>query len=45
MTYKGNPITLDEIEQVMIPTDGVKWEFDRVVATVPPDEGFGVLDG
>ena len=43
MAYKGNPTTLEEIEEVMIPTDGVKWKFDRVVASVPPDEGLECL--
>ena len=38
------PTTLKEIEEVVILTDGVKWKFDGVVDSVPPDEGYEVLD-
>ena len=37
--------TLKEVEECMIPPDGVKQKLDGVEGSVPPDEGCEVLDG
>ena len=37
--------TLKEVEELMIPPDGVKRKLDRVVNSVPLDKGCEVLDG
>ena len=42
---KSHPTTLKDLEEVMIPPDGVKRKLDGVVDSVPPDEGCEVLDG
>ena len=43
---KPHPTTLKKLEEVMIPTDGVKRKLvDGVIGSVPPDEGYGMLDG
>ena len=33
-----------EVEELMIPPDGVKLKFDGVVDSGPSDKGCGVLD-
>ena len=38
------PPTLKEIEEVLIPTDGVKRKLDGVVDSVLPDKDCEVLD-
>ena len=45
MLSKPHPTTLEKLEEVMIPPDGVKWKLDGVVDNVPPDECYEVLDG
>ena len=42
---KPHPTTLNKLQEVMIPPDGIKQKLDRVVDDVPPDEGCEVLDG
>jgi len=37
--------TLNEVEELMIPPDGVKLKLDRVVDSVPPDMGCEMLGG
>ena len=37
--------TLKEIEELMIPPDGIEWKLDGVVDSVPPDKGCRLLDG
>ena len=36
---------LKEVEELMIPPDGVKRKLDGVVDSVPPDKDCQVLDG
>ena len=44
LTKKIAP-NLKEVEELMIPADGVKQKLDGVVDSVPPDKGCEVLDG
>ena len=37
--------TLKEVEELMIPPDGVNRKLDAMVDSVPPDKGCEVLDG
>ena len=37
--------TIKEVEELMIPPDGVKQKLDGVVDSVPPHNGCEVLDG
>ena len=43
MTY-WESCTLNEIRELMVPPDGVKWKLDGMVDSVPPDKGCQVLD-
>ena len=45
MIYRENCKTLKEVEEFMIPLDGVKGKLDGVVDSVPPEKGCKVLDG
>ena len=37
--------TLKEVEELMIPQEGVKQKLDGVIDSVPHDKDFEVLDG
>ena len=37
--------TLEEVEELMIPSDGVNRKLEGEVDTAPPDKGCEVLDG
>ena len=43
--YWGNPKNPQGAEEMMIPTDGVKWKLDGVVDSLSPDKGCEQLDG
>ena len=45
MTYREIQTTLKEVEELMIPPDGVEQKLDGVVDSVPPGKGCKVLDG
>ena len=43
MTYKKIATTQKEVEELMIPSGGVRQKLDGVVDSVPPDRGCEVL--
>jgi len=45
MTYPKIAKTLMEVEELMIPPDGVMRKLDGVVESAPSDKGCEVLDG
>ena len=44
MTYREISTTLKEVEEWMIPSDGIKLKLDGLVDSVPSDKGCAVLE-
>ena len=44
-TYRENSNNLKEVEELMIPSGGVRQKLDGVVDSFPPDKGCEMLDG
>ena len=40
-----HPASLKKLQKVMIPPDGMKYKFEKVVDGTPPDEGLEIIGG